>query len=137
MDILKLIAALEAASEGSEYLDYAIQRQFALMKPVPAYTSSVDAAMSLFPKGWSIHRLCHRHDCRGSFTGWFAELYRASDAVIEQPANSLGATAPLALCVAAMRVRHGAIVPADASKPAVKASEPAAKDGVPQSRQTA
>jgi len=80
MDILKLVASLEAASEGSEYLDYAIQRQFSLMKPVPPYTSSVDAAMSLLPEGWSIHRLCHRHDCRGSFTSWFAELYRAQGA---------------------------------------------------------
>ncbi len=109
MDLSKLVAALEAATEGSEYLDYAIQRQFALMKPVPAYTSSVDAAMSLLPDGWSIHRLCHRHDCRGNFTGWFAELYRASDAVIEQPANSLGATAALALCVTAMRVKLAAL----------------------------
>jgi hypothetical protein len=129
MDLSKLVAALEAAAEGSEYLDYAIQRQFALMKPVPAYTSSVDAAMSLLPDGWSIHRLCHRHDCRGNFGGWFAELYRASDAVIEQPANSLGATAALALCVAAMRARHGEIVPVDA--------EGAAAGGIIPSRQSA
>jgi hypothetical protein len=114
MDILKLVASLESASEGSEYLDYAIQRQFSLMKPVPSYTSSIDAAMSLLPEGWSLHRLCHRHDCRGSFTSWFAELYRAADAVIEQPASSLGATAPLALCVAAMRVRHAETFSADA-----------------------
>lgn len=100
----KVISALEAAAEGSEYLDYAIQYQFGLMKPVPAYTRSVDAAMLLFPEGWSIHRLCRRHDCRGSFTGWLAELYRAADAIIEYPANSLGATAPLALCLAAMRI---------------------------------
>src|SRR5260370_14749630 len=112
MGIVKVVAALASAGEGSECLDYAIQRQFPLMKPVPPYTSSVDAAMSLLPEDWSIHRLCHRHDCRGSFTGWFAELYRAADAVIEQPANSLGATAPLALCVAAMRVRHAETLPA-------------------------
>jgi hypothetical protein len=130
MDILKLIAALESANEGSEYLDYAIQRQFALMKPVPAYTRSVDAAMSLFSEGWSIHRLCHRHDCHGNFSGWFAELYRAADAVIEHSANSLGATAALALCVAAMRVRHSEIAPADAGEPAIKA-------GILSSRQSA
>jgi hypothetical protein len=92
-------------------LDYAIQYQFGLMKPVPAYTRSVDAAMLLFPDGWSIHRLCRRHDCKGSFTGWLAELYRASDAIIEYPANSLGATAPLALCLAAMRIHEAAQVP--------------------------
>ena len=112
LDMAKVIAALEAAAEGSEYLDYAIQYQFGLMKPVPAYTRSVDAAMQLFPEGWSIHRLCRRHDCKGSFTGWLAELYRASDAVIEYPANSLGATAPLALCLAAMRIHEAAQITA-------------------------
>lgn len=106
MDIAKVISALDGAEEGSEYLDYAIQRQFGLMKPVPAYTRSVDAAMLLFPDGWSIHRLCRRHDCRGNFTGWLAELYRAADAVIEYPANSMGATASLALCLAAMRIHE-------------------------------
>jgi hypothetical protein len=108
MDTTKLITALQAAVEGSEYLDYAIQRQFSLMKPVPAYSRSIDAAMLLVPDGWSIHRLCRRHDCRGNFTGWLAELYKASEAVIEFPANSLGTTAPLALCVAAMRIHDGA-----------------------------
>jgi hypothetical protein len=108
MDIAKLISSLQAASEGSEYLDYSIQRQFSLMKPVPTYTRSVDAAMLLIPEGWSIHRLGRRHDCRGKFTGWLCELYRACDAVIEYPANSLGATAPLALCVAAMRIHESA-----------------------------
>ena|SRR5215813_9155215 len=107
MEITKLIPSLQAAGEGSEYLDYAIQRQFGLMKPVPAYTRSLDAAMQLVPEGWSIHRMGQRHDCRGSFTGWFAELYRAAEAVIEFPADSRGATAPLAICVAAMKVRQG------------------------------
>lgn len=109
MDIAKLIASLQAANEGSEYLDYAIQRQFSLMKPVPPYTRSLDAAMLLVPEGWSIHRLGRRHDCKGKFTGWLCELYRARDAVIEFPANSLGATAPLALCVAAMRIHENGV----------------------------
>ncbi len=116
MDITKLISALQAASDGSEYLDYAIQRQFSLMKPVPAYTRSLDAAMQLIPEGWSIHRMGQRHDCRGNFTGWFAELYRASDAVIEFPANSPGATAPLAVCLAAMRIQHASQLLAQASE---------------------
>src|SRR5205814_5813812 len=80
LDMAKVITALEAAVKASEYLDYAIQHQFGLLKPVPAYTRSVDAAMLLFPEGWSIHRLSRRHDCRGNFTGWVAELYRASEA---------------------------------------------------------
>jgi hypothetical protein len=106
MDMAKLISTLAAAEEGSEYLDYAIQRQFGLMKPVPPYSRSVDAAMLLFPEGWSIHRLSRRHDCRGNFTGWLAELYRAAEAIIEYPANSTGTTAPLALCLAAMRIHE-------------------------------
>ncbi len=117
MDMAKVIAALAAADEGSEYLDYAIQRQFGLMKPVPPYSRSVDAAMLLFPDGWSIHRLCRRHDCRGNFTGWLAELYRASEAIIEYPANAMGATAPLAICLAAMRVHEARMTPADAAGP--------------------
>jgi hypothetical protein len=106
MDMAKVVSALDSAEEGSEYLDYAIQRQFGLMKPVPPYSRSVDAAMLLFPEGWSIHRLSRRHDCRGNFTGWLAELYRAAEAIIEYPANSTGATAPLALCLAAMRIHE-------------------------------
>jgi hypothetical protein len=107
MDPVKLVSALEAATEGSEYLDYAVQRHFGLMKPVPLYTRSLDAAMSLVPEGWSIHRLSRRNDCRGSFTGWMAELYRAGDVVLELP-YSLGATAPLALAAAALRARFAA-----------------------------
>ena len=107
MEPTKLIAALEAASEGSDYLDYAIQRNFGLMKPVPLYSRSLDAAMSLVPEGWSIHRLMQRNDCRGHFSGWMAELYRASHVILELP-YSLGATAPLALAAAALRARFAA-----------------------------
>ena len=106
MDWAKLIVALENASEGSEYLDYAIQRRFGLRKPVPAYTTSLDAALSLVPPGWSIHQLHRRNDCRGAFTGWVAEFYRATDVVLEFPSNGTAASAPLALCAAAMRVLH-------------------------------
>jgi hypothetical protein len=106
MDAQKLIAALEGAAEGSEYLDYSIQRRFGLMKPVPPYTRSLDAAMALLPEGWSIHRLMRRHDCRGNFTAWAAELYRASDVILEAPAAATGATAPLAIACAALRVRN-------------------------------
>jgi hypothetical protein len=104
MDWAKLILALENATEGSEYLDYAIQRRFGLKKPVPAYTSSIDAAMALIPPDWSVHKLHRRNDCRGSFTGWIAEFYRATDVVLEVPSTSTAASAPLALCAAAMRV---------------------------------
>ena len=101
-----VLVALDAAEEGSEYLDYTIHRQFGSMNPVPPYTRSVDAAMLLFPAGWSIHFLCRRHDCHGIFTGWLAELYRATAVVVEYPSSSLRATAPLALCSAAIRIRQ-------------------------------
>jgi hypothetical protein len=104
MDSAKLIVALETATEGSEYLDYAIQRRFGLRKPVPAYTGSIDAALGLVPPEWSIHKLHRRTDCRGAFAGWVAELYRATDVVLEFPSHGAAATAPLALCAAAMRV---------------------------------
>jgi hypothetical protein len=122
MEPSKLIVSLEAAAEGSEYLDYAIQRLFGLMKPVPAYSRSLDAAMLLIPDGWSVHRLTRRNDCRGNFTGWLAELYRASDVVLELP-SSVGATAPLAIAAAALRARFaatqedGAPAPAAAQNP--------------------
>ena len=104
MEVSKLVTALERADEGSEYLDYTIQRRYGLMKPVPAYTRSLDAAVTLIPEGWSVFRLQRRNDCRGSFTGWMAELYRASDVVIEIPSLTSAATAPLAIAAAALRV---------------------------------
>lgn len=104
MEGAKLITALERADEGSEYLDYTIQRGYGLMKPVPAYTRSMDAAISLIPTGWSIHRLQRRNDCRGNFTGWVAELYRANDVVLEVPSLSQAASAPLAIAAASLRV---------------------------------
>jgi hypothetical protein len=105
MDLAKLVTMLQGAKEGSEYLDYAIQRLFGTAKPVPLYTRSIDAAMRLLPEGWTIHRLSHISDCRGGFGGWIGEIYRASDAMIPYPSSAPAASAPLALCVAAMRVR--------------------------------
>ena len=51
MDLAKLLSLLQGAQEGSEYLDYAIQRVlFRMAKPVPLYTRSLDAALSLLPE---------------------------------------------------------------------------------------
>jgi len=50
MDLGKLLTLLQSAQEGSEYLDYALQRAlFPMTKPVPQYTRSLDAAMLLVP----------------------------------------------------------------------------------------
>ena len=105
MDLAKLVTTLQSAKEGSEYLDYAIQRLFGTAKPVPAYTTSIDAALTLLPEGWTIHRLGQLTDCRGGFGGWLGELYRAGDAMIPYPATAPAASAPLALCIAALRLR--------------------------------
>lgn len=105
MELAKIVTTLQSAKEGSEYLDYVIQRLFGTAKPVPAYTRSIDAALRLLPPGWTIHRLGQISDCRGGFGGWIGEIYRASDAMIPYPSLAPAATAPLALCVAAMRLR--------------------------------
>ncbi len=101
-DLKTVAAALARASEGSEYLDYTIQRLFGVAKPVPEYTRSLDGAMRLIPAGWSVHRLGHLHDGRGNYTSWSANLYRADQAVIDEGAVARAATAPLALCLAAL-----------------------------------
>ncbi len=105
MDLAKLVTMLQRAKEGSEYLDYAIQRLFGTAKPVPLYTRSLDAALTLMPEGWTIHRLSHLSNCRGGFAGWIGEIYRASDAILPYPAIAPVASAPLAICIAALRVR--------------------------------
>jgi hypothetical protein len=105
MNLTKLVTTLQSAKEGSEYLDYAIQRLFGTAKPVPLYTRSIDAALTLLPEGWTIHRLSQLSDCHGGFGGWIGEIYRASDAMIPYPATAPAASAPLALCIAALRLR--------------------------------
>lgn len=105
MDLAKLVTMLQSAKEGSEYLDYAVQRLFGTAKPVPLYTRSIDAALKLVPEGWTIHRLSQISDCQGGFGGWIGELYRATDAMIPYPSTAPSASAPLALCIAALRVR--------------------------------
>jgi len=105
MELAKLVAMVQSAKEGSEYLDYAVQRLFGTAKPVPLYTRSIDAALTLLPEGWTIHRLGQVTDCQVGFGGWIGEVYRARDAMIPYPSNNPATTAPLALCAAALRVR--------------------------------
>ncbi|HEX7969041.1 MAG TPA: hypothetical protein VF502_12550 [Stellaceae bacterium] len=113
MELAKLVTTLQSAKEGSEYLDYAIQRLFGTAKPVPLYTRSLDAALRLVPEGWTIHRLGQLTDCQGGFGGWIGEIYRASDAMIPYPSAAPAASAPLAICVAAMRVRLAESIESD------------------------
>ena len=79
MDLTKLLLLLQAAPDGNDDLDDAIQRALGrARKPVPPYTRSLDAAMTLLPEGWAIHRLGQR----GNGGGWLADIYRPSEAVI-------------------------------------------------------
>jgi hypothetical protein len=114
MDLAKLLSLLQGAQEGSEYLEYAIQRVlFRMAKPVPLYTRSLDAALSLVPLGWTIHRLGQLSNCRGGSSGWLVDIYRPADAVIPFPAEGTALTAPLALCIAAVRTRLGLLLQGD------------------------
>jgi hypothetical protein len=116
--LAKLVTMLQSAKEGSEYLDYAIQRLFGTAKPVPLYTRSIDAALTLLPEGWTIHRLSHISDCQGGFSGWIGEVYRARDAMIPYPCTAPSASAALALCIAALRVRLAENIETSESIPA-------------------
>jgi hypothetical protein len=106
IELLKLASSVDGAAEGSEYLDYAIQRVFGLRKPIPLYTRSIDAAVMLIPEPWSIHRLARSHNCRGKFSGWTVELYQANEAMIDASVSAQAATAALAICAAALRARE-------------------------------
>ena len=106
VDLLNLASTVVGAAVGSEYLDYAIQRVFGLKKPTPEYTRSMDAATSLIPRAWSIHRLARSHNGQGKFTGWSVELYEATEVMIDSSVSAQAPTAPLAICAAALRALH-------------------------------
>jgi len=108
MDLSKLLSLLQGAQEGSEYLDYAIQRVlFRMAKPVPLYTRSLDAALALVPEGWTLNRLGQLTNCRGGSGGWVAEIFRPTDAVIPFPCEGTTRSAALAICIAGVRTRLG------------------------------
>jgi hypothetical protein len=129
MELVKLVSTLQSAKEGSEYLDYAIQRLFGTMKPVPLYTRSLDAALSLVPEGWTIHRLGQVSNCQGGFGGWIGEIYRARDAMIPYPSSAPAASAPLAICVAALRVRLAEQIEADNARNVTAIADRAQRSG--------
>lgn len=129
MELTKLVPTLQSAKEGSEYLDYAIQRLFGTMKPVPLYTRSLDAALSLVPEGWTIHRLGQVSNCQGGFGGWIGEIYRARDAMIPYPSSAPAASAALAICVAALRVRLAEQIEAENARNVAAIADRAQRSG--------
>jgi hypothetical protein len=113
MSFSGLIDQVEAVSGGTAHLDHRIGEAFDL--PPHPYTRSLDAALQLIPAGWSVAQLTHHNDCQGHFTGWSAELYRPNHGIIPCPAGRLSASAALALCSAALRVRQSLHVPLQAA----------------------
>jgi hypothetical protein len=104
MEPVRLLALLEAAKDGSDYLDHAVARELSLRdRPVPPVTRSLDAAMSLVPSDWIVHRLGQVGDCRGGMRGWVAEICRAGDRIIVFPPEGAARTAPLAICISVLR----------------------------------
>lgn len=65
---------------------------------VPAYTSSVDDALTLIPQGWRVGSIVE-----GAIGPWFVSLW--DNSVRHLAARSEAPTLPLALCIAALRAR--------------------------------
>ena len=69
---------------------------------VPAYTASIDAAMTLVPEGWTVAHITQNDD-----KSWFAELREgfltSYNRVATSPINT--ATPAIALCIAALKAR--------------------------------
>jgi hypothetical protein len=95
----ELIERLERATDGSHALDHAIAKRFYAAAAVdqdvfPAYTSSLDTAMTLVPPGldWAVHQTAD---------GVFATVL-TPDAVEHEGVSDKPA---LALCIAALKAR--------------------------------
>lgn len=115
-----VVAALEAATEGSEDLDRLIYEAMGAEEffgctyvdsDMPAFSTSVDAALTLVPKGWY-----WRAGRTTLFSGW-AFIHQTHPDQGELGKNEFAAnkehrcgewTPALALCLAALRAtRHG------------------------------
>lgn len=112
-DLSDLIAKLEAATEGSRFLDVdiaEIDMPWTKDRPpsdrlrlAPAYTTSIDAALTLVPEGfyWSAsHGKVRPDEPLGA-----AQL-RYQD-TLSVRAEAEAATAPLAICLVALMARQG------------------------------
>jgi hypothetical protein len=132
-DLAALIEWLEAANKGNRDFDLAIAKQALGLRPIatfrgtqvcnPAqpggaswdlkpYTTSVDAALTLVPEGWSIkleighrydgeHRYCH---CTLDHDADTVDRDLRPDEPFEVEADNLP-TPALALCVATLKAR--------------------------------
>ena len=108
-----LIEKLEAADEGSRELDWAVECELhgwpldhMRHAALPNYTTSLDDALTLAPEGWYLRRLNQYHNNREPAWGWGAELRYHPNPIIGLSVGESRASAPLALCIAALRARE-------------------------------
>jgi hypothetical protein len=81
-----------------------------------SYTTSIDAALALVPPGWSWHvRLLHRGDPPMPVIHAVAFNDRAGMVLASECCDAEADTAPMALCIAALRA-HAALQKAGAAR---------------------
>lgn len=112
MDIEDLIKELEEADFGSKDLDLKVAKvnnpnltdlpDYLAIWP-SAYTTSVDAALSLVPGGW--HWGVASIDENDIFSGGFQAYVTPSMTHFEGYQRGEAKTAPLAICIAALKAR--------------------------------
>ncbi len=106
-----LLADLEAATEGSRALDARIAVQMGVSPRYegdgvylcPRYTESVDAALTLVPEGWR-WKMANSGVGRGTARVELWTIHYVAYPGVAG-AKAKGYTAPLALCIAALRAR--------------------------------
>lgn len=128
---MELIERLEKATEGSHQLDAEVAKAIGwekryisqedaigdwhapggAIKPLPRFTTSLDAALTLVPEGWSPSMFSWAHPALSPLN----ELVRVSlvvegtgagsDPLIRSYRVGEASTAPLALCIAALKAR--------------------------------
>ena len=120
-DLDKLTAALESAAEGSEELDERVGRAFGwwydfdnvewvregeIVEFLPVYTRSIDAALTLVPEGWILHRLGQERKWNPMTDFlWVARLHKGEVPSSRNIVQYFAVTPALAICAAALRAR--------------------------------
>lgn len=103
----ELIARLEAAENGSRELDNLIAQELKMAAPddpvgwPPQFSQSLDAALTLVPEGMKLADLSEASLDRAG--PWRCGIY-GTDGIVAATAKR--PTAPLALCIAALKARN-------------------------------
>jgi hypothetical protein len=128
MTLSELIGILERAGEGSSELDALIggavfdgddrdalaairasrgnDLKIEALARLPCYTRSLDAALALVPAGWSWQvSVLYRNEAPAPAIRAAAFHERAGMVLTSEYCEAEAGTAPLALCIAALRVR--------------------------------